>query len=41
MWWIGGVWVVWGFEVDVIRVEEVEEMTVLIGTGSWGGKGGY
>ena len=24
---------------DVIGVEEVEEVTVLIGTGSWGGKG--
>ena len=30
MWQIGGVWVVWGFEVDVIRVKEVEEVTVLI-----------
>ena len=30
MWQIGGVWVVWGFEVEVIRVKEVEEVTVLI-----------
>ena len=31
MWRIGGVRVVWGFEVDAIGVEEVEEVTVSIG----------
>ena len=30
MWWIGGVQVVWGFEVDVLEVKEVEQVAVSI-----------
>ena len=40
MWQIWGVWVVCGFEVDVIEVEEVEEVAVSISRLGFGWNGG-